>query len=220
MKVILSLSGGLDSTCLLSRLFKQVEVLPVIFSYGSKHNRYENEAAYMVCKYYDLKPLHIELDQVMVEFRSNLLKTGGEIPEGHYSAPSMSQTVVPARNLIFISILAGLAESNDAQKVALAVHAGDHHIYPDCRPEFVKSADKTVSLATDGKVSLMAPFLMMSKGEVLKEGLVERAPVHLTRTCYKDQLIACGKCGSCVERLEAFQQCGMKDPIDYAEDTK
>lgn len=217
MKVMVSLSGGMDSTCLLSReIMYQNEVVPVIFFYGSKHNRYENAAAYKICAHYGLSPLYIDLSTVMEGFRSNLMKNGGEIPEGHYAGENMKLTVVPARNLIFISILAGLAESVGAEEIKLAVHSGDHHIYPDCRPEFIRAAAIAVDLASEGRVGLRAPFMALTKGEVLELGLQCNAPLHMTRTCYKDQPIACGKCGSCNERLEAFEDCGEKDPIPYA----
>ena len=215
-KVVLSLSGGLDSTSLLAEILSQgYEVIPVIFTYGSKHNRYENLAANKVCEFYKLQPVCIDLSAAMAGFKSNLLKSGGDIPEGHYNDASMSKTVVPGRNLIFISILAGLAESIGAVAIALAVHAGDHHIYPDCRPEFIEAARRVLHFSTEGKVELFAPFLHIDKKEVLSYGLSHLAPLEMTRTCYKDQPTACGKCGSCTERLEAFKLCGKEDPIIY-----
>jgi 7-cyano-7-deazaguanine synthase len=126
--------------------------------------------------------------------------------------------VVPARNLIFASILAGYAESIDAGIISLGVHGGDHHVYPDCRPAFISSLNSTVMWATDCKVRVDAPFLYNSKAEILRIGLDLKkvtVPYHLTRTCYKDQVMSCGKCGSCVERLEAFAEVGMIDPIKY-----
>lgn len=215
-KTILSLSGGLDSTSLLAWLLKQEhKIIPVIFSYSSKHNKYENEAARKICQHYQLEPIECNLSGVFSVFKSNLLTSGGPIPEGHYNDATMSKTVVPGRNLIFISILAGIAESVGASFVAIGVHAGDHTIYPDCRPLFIDRAEKTIKASSDGRVGLFAPFLNMSKAEVLRVGLNNGAPLSLTRTCYKDQPIACGKCGSCVERLEAFSNFGIGDVIEY-----
>jgi 7-cyano-7-deazaguanine synthase len=151
------------------------------------------------------------------DFNSNLLKSGGDIPEGHYEEESMKLTVVPGRNLIFSAIMAGLAESIGAEDIALGVHSGDHAIYPDCRPDFIISLAETVKASSDGKVKVRTPLLFEDKTSILRIGhsLNPPVPYKLTRTCYKDQELSCGKCGSCQERLEAFGKLGIKDPIDY-----
>lgn len=215
MKIVLALSGGMDSVTLLESLKLNNEVHPFQFVYGSKHNPYEIEAVKQLAKHYGIPIPVIDLTEAFRSIQSNLLKSGGEIPEGHYEAETMRQTVIPGRNSIFITILAGIAESIGADKVALGVHAGDHHIYPDCRYKFINAMDFAVQASSDGKVSLHAPFLNMTKADILKHGLNIGTPYHLTRTCYKDQSIACGKCGSCQERLEAFAINGVQDPIEY-----
>lgn len=220
MKVIIALSGGLDSSTLCGYyLDRGWDVVPVTFNYGSKHNKYENEACHKVVRHFGLPaPTLLDLSFIGEFFKSDLLLSGGAVPEGHYTDQSMSATVVPARNLIFASIVAGYAESVDADMISLGVHGGDHHIYPDCRPAFISSLNTSVMLATDGKVRVDAPFLYYSKADILRIGLglkKTNVPYHLTRTCYKDQFQSCGKCGSCVERLEAFAKVGMKDPIEY-----
>jgi 7-cyano-7-deazaguanine synthase len=146
------------------------------------------------------------------------MKKGGEIPEGHYESENMRKTVVPGRNLIMLSIMAGIAESEGASFVGIGVHSGDHHIYPDCRHEFIKSADTTIFLSSDRKVHIDAPFIGEDKASILEMGYSYniKVPYHLTRTCYKDQIHSCGKCGSCSERLEAFYLIGKEDPITYA----
>lgn len=219
MKVIVSLSGGMDSTTV-AAMYNHLghEVIPVMFTYGSKHNKYEEAAVQAIVDYFDFEPLRIiNLEEAMAAFKSDLLKTGGEIPEGHYEAESMSATVVPGRNSIFATILMGLAQSLGADAVALGVHSGDHHIYPDCRPHFIWAMMDVYAVATEGKVALLAPFLYDNKTSVLKQGYeyFPAAPYHLTRTCYKDQPISCGRCGSCQERLEAFRNIGKEDPIPY-----
>lgn len=220
--ILVSLSGGIDSATLLSQAvhaFGHAPVHATAFVYGSKHNRYETEAARAIAKHYSVPFRLIDLTAVFAEFRSDLLLSGGEIPEGHYEAESMRRTVVPARNLIFASVLLGLAQSLDLHSVWLGVHAGDHAIYPDCRPEFIRSAREAGELATEQPgnrgVSLLAPFLHMTKKDILKYGLRNGVPYHLTRTCYKDQPVACGRCGSCQERLQAFLDIGVVDPIAY-----
>ena len=221
--IVLSLSGGMDSATLLAHYLVRVNISAdhihaVSFSYGSKHNNYELEAAAKLCAYYEIEDYQRhDLSEIMGGFHSNLMQSGGDIPEGHYEAKSMSQTVVPGRNLIFASLLAGLAWSiggDGGAIVALGIHAGDHAIYPDCRPEFFYSLGRTVGLATDHQVKMEAPFLEVSKSVILREGLEMGVPYHLTRTCYKDQPIACGKCGACQERLEAFIDNTTRDPID------
>jgi 7-cyano-7-deazaguanine synthase len=218
VKAIVSLSGGMDSATLLATAVRQLSapnVYCVGFTYGSKHNKYENKGAYAVAAYYGVPLDLIDLSVAFKGFRSDLLKTGGDVPEGHYEAESMRRTVVPCRNLIFLSVLAGLAESWGCGQVWLGVHAGDHHIYPDCRPDFVWRAGGAVSLATDGKVNVQTPYLNLTKADILRIGLGEGVPYNLTRTCYKDQPVACGRCGSCQERLEAFAKNGVADPLEY-----
>ena len=217
-KIMLSLSGGLDSAVLLNTaIYEKKNPTAVSFIYPSKHNEYERAAAVSICNYYSLELHSINITSVLASFKSNLLKGQGDIPEGHYEDKSMSQTVIPARNMIFISILTGLAESNDAKEVWLGVHSGDHLIYPDCRPEFIENMNLAVGKATDKNIRLKAPFLDWNKTDIIAQGLLLDFPFHLTRTCYKNQPIACGKCGSCVERLEAFKANGIKDVIKYEE---
>jgi 7-cyano-7-deazaguanine synthase len=225
-KVVIGLSGGMDSATLLGALLaNNNEVHCCNFIYGSQHNEYENVAATKITLHYLNKPhtqlvrsYPFNLTSIMGGFNSALLKSSGEdIPEGHYNHDSMKKTVVPGRNLIFASIMAGLAESIDADFVALGVHSGDHHIYPDCRTEFIKALDSTVFLSSDKKVQIISPFSELDKAQILQVGydLNPPVPYHLTRTCYKDQVKSCGKCGSCNERLEAFETLKIKDPINY-----
>lgn len=217
MKILLSLSGGMDSTTLLGHLLAQGhEVICVGFYYGSKHNKHENSCAIEVAEHYGVVLKWIDLSEVMRSFKSNLLMSGGEIPEGHYSDKTMSATVVPFRNGIFLSILAGLAESEGCDSIAVGIHQGDHAIYPDCRLEFFTYMSCAIKSGTDGKVDMIAPFLHLDKTGILKIGFDIDVPYNLTRTCYKDQPISCGKCGSCVERLEAFSNLQTIDPITYA----
>ena len=221
--VVMGLSGGVDSTTLLGYFLDQgMDVICCSFHYQSKHNDFERKAALEVHnyyqRYYDIDdPLPIDLHQSFLFSSSALLKTGEEIPEGHYQDENMRKTVVPGRNLIFASVMAGIAESHSADYVALGVHAGDHFIYPDCRKEFVKALDSLIYLSSDRKVQVLAPFIDDDKFSILKrsEKFKIKVPYHLTRTCYSDNVLSCGKCGSCNERLEAFKKWGLRDPIEY-----
>lgn len=216
IKALVSLSGGMDSTTLLAdAVFRSREVECLGFFYGSKHNPYENAAAYRIARHYKA-PFHlIDLSQAMSSIQSALLKTGGAIPEGHYQESTMTQTVVPGRNLIFASVLAGIAWSKSCAEIWMGVHSGDHAIYPDCRPNFVSAMRRAVQCGTDEKVTMLTPFLHENKTSIIRLGRSYGVPYELTRTCYKDQEIACGKCGSCIERREAFRNNGVEDPIEY-----
>ena len=218
MKVILSLSGGLDSAVLLASLFaKGHEILAVTFDYGSKHGVFEIEAAKKLAGWFGIQHQIMDVSGIFTGFNSALLKKDlREIPEGHYEDSSMKQTVVPCRNMIFATILAGLAESLLYDAVYLGIHAGDHAIYPDCRPLFKERLHEAIMQATEEKVSLLAPFIHMTKGNIVYEGQKCGTPVKLTRTCYKNQPLPCGVCGSCTERIEAFQINGLVDPVEYA----
>ena len=218
MKVLLSLSGGLDSAVLLTKLVDLgYEVFAVTFDYGSKHGEYEIKAAKSLAAWFGVKHQVMDVSGIFSGFNSALLKVDSrDIPEGHYEDVTMKQTVVPCRNMIFATILAGLAQSLLYDAVYLGIHAGDHAIYPDCRPVFKNRLDAAIIAATDGAVLLQAPFIDMTKGVIVYEGKKIGAPFELTRTCYKNQELPCGVCGSCTERIEAFQVNGMIDPVKYA----
>jgi len=219
MNSIVSLSGGMDSgTALAWAKEHSMDVLAIGFIYGSKHNPYEQECAEQLAEHFQIEFMRVNLTDIFFNLKSNLLLSGGEIPEGHYESDSMKQTVVPGRNIIFASILVGIAESRGFDTVVLGIHAGDHVIYPDCRPEFFNAMNCAVRHGTNEKVNLKAPFLYGDKSTILKYGYKREFPYHLTRTCYKDQELACGKCGACTERLEAFRSIGEEDPIEYEDE--
>ena len=217
MKAIVSLSGGMDSTTVLGVAVRRHpgDVLAAGFVYPSKHNRHEQEAAEKAAAHYGVPFRRVDLSGVFAGFRSDLLLTGGAVPEGHYEAESMKATVVPFRNGIFLAVLVGLAESLEAEEVWAGQHAGDHHIYPDCRPPFVAAFKAATEQGTDGNVTLVTPFLFQTKADILRLGLDFDVPYHLTRTCYTDGPVACGRCGACQERLEAFRLNGAEDPLEY-----
>ena len=215
-KVVVSYSGGMDSTTLLYQLrSEKKDVYAVNFNYGSKHNEIERSHAKAICAEIDVPYIEVELPFVGDLFRSNLLMSGGDIPTGCYDKDTMSQTVVPGRNGIFMSILAGYAESIEAESIAIANHAGDHHIYPDCRPEWIESIGRTISLGSDGKVKLSSPFCKISKSEICRIAKELGVPLKKTWSCYKGESVHCGICGTCLERKEAFNGAGIKDPTIY-----
>jgi 7-cyano-7-deazaguanine synthase len=221
-RILLALSGGLDSATLLYYALKSNRnVTPFWFSYSSKHEIYEQRAAVSICNNLSLPLTQVNLQWTFAALgiKSDLLKSGGVIPEGHYTDESMKVTIVPCRNLIFLSLLASAAESRDVKEIWIAAHQGDRPIYPDCRPDFIHSVREAINHATDGEVDVVTPFLELDKTDIVREGIRLKVPFELTRTCYKDQVTACGKCGSCTERLEAFRNNRAVDPIIY-EDRK
>jgi len=216
-KVAIILSGGMDSTALLSSLLKDgYEVIPIHFQYGSKHNGKELQSFVNICAYYNLINSHIiDIDFNKMGITSDLLTSGGDIPEGHYEAPNMKSTVVPFRNGIMLSMAAGIAESLDCEELYYGAHAGDHAIYPDCREEFFNYMAEAVRVGTYKGIALRAPFLNIDKGGIAAIGCDNKAPFILTWTCYKGQSLHCGKCGACQERIEAFAKFNLKDPVEY-----
>lgn len=217
-KAIVSLSGGMDSTTVLAWCLAQgYEVEAIGFFYGSKHNPHENKRAKSIADFYKVNFTLIDITSVFYGMSSALLQSGGDIPEGHYQDSNMSQTVVPGRNIIFMSILAGIAWSKEAGFIGVGIHQGDHAIYADCRVEFHKAMDTALYLGTDRRVQLLAPFLHTDKTGILQWGIPNGVPYILTRTCYTGNEYSCGLCGACRERLEAFRNVNQHDPIDYVD---
>lgn len=217
-KVVVLHSGGLDSTVLLyfvGASNPSVEIISLGFEYGSRHNRKENEAAAEICHSLGVVCRMVQLVDLSM-FRSSLLQSSDEdIPEGYYTDENMKSTVVPFRNGILLSIAAGFAESRGASHVAYGAHAGDHYIYPDCRPEFYFRMAGAIRLGTESAIELYAPFIDMKKDLIVSLGARLGVPFEKTWTCYKGGELHCGRCGSCVERKEAFVKAGIKDPTKY-----
>lgn len=217
---VLSLSGGLDSAVLCASLLHKQgakAVAPVFFRYGSKHNKWEEEAARAVAGHYNLALTVMDLTAVFVHAKSALLAHDArDIPKACYGAENMAATVVPGRNLIFASVLASFAESKGGDSIALATHAGDHHLYADCRPSFNAALAAVLHESSDGNLTLLTPFSSMNKADIVAKGLKLSVPFGLTRSCYETGKAACGRCGTCHERLEAFAVNKAKDPIAYA----
>lgn len=216
MNVVVLCSGGMDSVTALHWAVREHTVKAVIsFDYGSKHNHREIPFAAEHASAFALRHEIVDLPFVGRLFASDLLRSGGDIPEGHYEAENMKQTVVPFRNAIMLSIAAGFAESIGADALVIAAHGGDHAIYPDCREEFMQAMSQTMRLGTYAGVQLLRPFIALDKGGIAAEGA--RLGVDLGRTwsCYKGGTVHCGKCGTCVERREAFAFAGLVDPTAY-----
>lgn len=215
-KQVVLLSGGMDSTTLLALAAARGPVLGALsVNYGQRH-AVELEAARDVADFYGVPHFILDLTSWgSLLTGSALTDSSVDVPEGHYAAPSMAVTVVPNRNATMLMAAAGVAESLGADVVLTAVHAGDHHVYPDCRPEFIAAASLAASLGTGGKVSIDAPFVNVSKTDICKLGDDLGAPLGVSWSCYKGGTRHCGACGTCVERREAFADSGVTDPTLY-----
>ena len=211
---VIILSGGMDSVTLLHYMKDRI-ALAVSFDYGSNHNVREIECAAWQCRLLGIPHLVIPLSFMKDYFRSSLLEGSDSIPKGDYAEENMKSTVVPFRNGIMLSIACGLAESRDLKHVMMANHSGDHSIYPDCRPEFVRAMSEAMKAGTYDGISLEAEFTDISKGEIARLGHELGIDYSKTYSCYKGGERHCGVCGTCQERKEAFLAAGFPDPTCY-----
>jgi 7-cyano-7-deazaguanine synthase len=217
MKVIVLLSGGMDSVTALYDAKQDHEVLGAVsFHYGSKHNDREIPFAAHHAAAAGVRHTVIPLDFIGESFKSDLLRSGGEIPRGHYAEDSMKKTVVPFRNGIMLAIAAGFAESIEAQGLVIAAHAGDHAIYPDCREEFMQAMADAIRLGTYARLEILRPFIALTKADIVRRGTELGIDYAQTWSCYVGGENHCGECGTCVERREAFLLAGVPDPTPYA----
>jgi len=138
------------------------------------------------------------------------------VPAGHYTNETMKLTVVPNRNMIMLSVAIGWAVSGKADAVAYAAHAGDHTIYPDCRPAFIEAIRQAAALCDWHRVELLTPFVGKTKRDIVRLGAELDVPFGQTWSCYVGGEVHCGRCGTCVERREAFKSAGVDDPTVYA----
>ena len=211
---LIVLSGGLDSTTMLYEYQDRIG-MAVSFHYGSNHNDKELVFAKLHCERLGIPHQIIRLPFFKEIFHSSLLEGADAIPEGNYDDENMKSTVVPFRNGIMLSIAAGIAENNKFQYVMLANHAGDHTIYPDCRPEFVEAMNKAISAGTWNNVQLLTPYTHMTKADIASKGKELNLDYSETWSCYKGGEHHCGVCGTCRERKEALQLAGIKDTTIY-----
>lgn len=218
MKVVVLLSGGLDSVTALHDALRVHKVVATLsFDYGAKHHVCELPMAAWQSALAGIPHHTAPLDFVAREFQSDLLKSGGEIPEGHYEEETMRSTVVPFRNGIMLAIAAGFAESRGAEGVVIAAHSGDHAIYPDCRESFMEPMAQAIREGTYARIELLRPFLAMDKAAIVRRGAELGVDFSRTWSCYKGGEVHCGACGTCVERREAFLIAQIPDPTPYLE---
>lgn len=211
---IIIVSGGMDSVTLLYE-YKDRIALGVSFNYGSNHNAREIPFARWHCEQLRIEHITIDLAFMPKFFNSSLLDGAEAIPEGHYAEDNMKSTVVPFRNGIMLSIAAGIAESRNLKYVMMANHGGDHTIYPDCRPEFVNAMSETTKTGTFLGIEILAPYTGITKADIARRGKKLGIDYSKTWSCYKGGVHHCGKCGTCVERIEALRDAGIHDNTVY-----
>ncbi len=214
-------SGGIDSTTLLYSLREQrLQLSALTFDYGQRHSK-EIDAARMIATHAGIEHHVVDLRALRPLFgRSSLTDETVPIPNGSYTADSMKVTVVPNRNGIMLDIAVAHAVATGATLVAFGAHAGDHFIYPDCRPTYVDAFEKAARLGNEGfanpDLRVVAPFSGMTKVDIVRLAVKLRVPLASTWSCYVGAKVHCGLCGTCNERIEAFREADVPDPTAYA----
>jgi 7-cyano-7-deazaguanine synthase len=218
-KVVVIYSGGMDSFTVLHKAIEQgKDVYPLTFNYGQRHSK-EIDYAARVCQELNIEHKVVDISAISQLMAGSSLTTDSDvdIPEGHYEEDSMKSTVVPNRNMVLLSMAIAYAVSIDANAVYYGAHSGDHAIYPDCRPEFVHKMNEVSQIANYQPISIVSPYIDNNKIEILADGLRMGLDYGKSWTCYNGREKACGVCGSCVERLEAFASNAITDPLAYEE---
>lgn len=227
-KALVVTSGGMDSTTALYWAMDDFDIVEsVSFHYGQKH-KIELERAKVISRtMLGIQHQVIELPQWSK--KTALTDDNHDVPEGHYAHENMKQTVVPNRNSIMLNVAAGVAMDIGADHIVTGVHAGDHAVYPDCRPQFIGDLNQLLYTANEGfnPPVVLAPFVELTKADIATKGYQLGVPFELTWSCYKggvddpDKLpgkkIQCGRCSTCVERIEAFYLAGVEDTTPYAD---
>lgn len=211
---LLVFSGGMDSTTMLYEFVQRI-AMAVSFDYGSNHNQREIACARLHCERLGVPHLVIPLGFMAQHFHSSLLEGADAVPDGDYNADNMRSTVVPFRNGIMLSVAAGLAETHGLAHVMLANHAGDHAIYPDCRPAFVEAMSNAIMAGTYEGITLLAPYTNLTKAQIAMRGKKFSIDYSETYSCYKGKEHHCGTCGTCIERREALREAGIIDKTVY-----
>ena len=219
MKALAVVSGGLDSVTLAYLLTSENQLGGIVsFDYGQRHKK-ELHFAKLCADRLKVRHALIDLTSLTSHLKGSALTDDVAVPDGHYAAESMKQTIVPNRNAIMLAVAFGVAPAQGLDAVAIAVHGGDHFIYPDCRPDFINLFHQMEQKALEDcwDIKLLTPFIDGSKGDIARKAAELHVPIADTWSCYKGGDIHCGRCGTCVERREAFHLAGVDDPTIYAD---
>ncbi|WP_281966772.1 7-cyano-7-deazaguanine synthase QueC [Roseovarius nanhaiticus] len=219
MKVIVICSGGMDSVALAHRYAATGDLHALLsFNYGQRHAK-ELEFAALCAARLGVPHHVIDISAIGAALSGSALTDDIDVPDGHYAEETMKITVVPNRNAIMLTIAFGMAAAQKVDAVATAVHGGDHFIYPDCRPDFIAAFQAMEDRAMEGyaDIRLLTPYLQGTKADIAIDGAKHGTPFAETWSCYKGGDLQCGRCGTCVERREAFHLAGVEDPTTYAD---
>ncbi|MBR4136712.1 MAG: 7-cyano-7-deazaguanine synthase QueC [Bacteroidales bacterium] len=211
---VIILSGGMDSTTMLYEYRDEI-AMAITFDYGSTQNGRERQCAITHCQRLHIPHITIPLAFIHQYFKSTLLMTAEDIPDGNYNDENMKSTVVPFRNGIMLAVACGVAESNGLKRVMIANHAGDHAIYPDCRPGFIQAMDDAMRQGTYEGITIYAPYTNIDKVDIARHGKALGLDYAETYSCYKGREHHCGTCGTCRERRQALAAAGISDTTVY-----
>ena len=230
MKALVLSSGGVDSTTCIGLAidkYGKENVITASLYYGQKHDK-ELESARKIAEYYDIPHIEEDISNIM-KYASNvctLIKGGNNIQHKSYEEQVKANkegrvdTYVPFRNGLLLSIATAYADSifpNEEVEIYYGAHADDAcgNAYADCSPEFAEAMNKAINIGTYHKISVCRPLINMNKAQVVKTGLELKVPYELTWSCYEGKEKQCGKCGTCIDRIKAFKENGIDDPVEY-----
>jgi 7-cyano-7-deazaguanine synthase len=222
-EAVVLLSGGLDSSTVLALAKERgYEIAALTFDYGQKHIR-ELNSARRIAKHFKVKEHIVVPLNVGNLLKSSLTRNSMSIPQNRTKKEISSEvpsTYVPARNIVFLSIAASIAESRGAKAIFIASNSVDFSGYPDCTPEFMSAFQRTLDVGTtsgrEGRgIRVEAPVITKSKAEIVREAVRLKVPLEDTWSCYKGGVKACGRCDSCLLRLKGFSEAGLIDPLEY-----
>lgn len=225
MKALVLFSGGLDSTTCLAIAVKKYgaeNVTALSLYYGQKHSK-EIECAKQIVKYYNVNHIEFDVKEIFTNSKSTLISGNADIPETSYSEQLKHtngdpvSTYVPYRNGLFLSIAASIALQNGCDYIYYGAHKDDAagNAYPDCSTKFNNAISRAIWYGSGNGVKIIAPFINKNKADIVKKGLKNNVPYEMTWSCYKGGEKPCGKCGTCIDRIKAFEINGIKDPLKY-----
>lgn len=219
MKAVCLLSGGMDSSTLayLAR-HDGYDILALHFTYGQRTQNKERECAMRIARHLNAREfLDVDLSYLVKVGGSSLTDRSLPVTSHEEAGEGIPQTYVPFRNANLLAVATSFAEAREASAIYIGVQSSDYSGYPDCRPEFIEAFQRVINLGTrpDSGITLQTPFVRKNKAEILRIGMDLGVPYEETWSCYQNEEAACGTCGSCHFRLEAFRETGMKDPIPY-----
>ncbi len=218
MNALLICSGGFDSVTLAHRLHTNQQLAALLcFDYGQRHKK-EIDSARLCAQRLDVPFIVLDISSIGRQLSGSALTDDIAVPHGEYSEENMQLTVVPNRNAIMLSIAFGVAAARKLDTVALAVHGGDHFVYADCRPEFIDAMAnmQRLALADQTAIQLFAPYVETDKTAIARDAARYQVPIADTWSCYEGGELHCGRCATCLERIEALAQAGVPDPTHYA----